>query len=120
MFSPDTLQRPPVQTHLPPIQCESVLSTLPTRKNVHFLCCEPKMQQRPCEAVPHRLVLLVRPRTTNHMGVPEFKVCESTMKQVCDGSTGGDNLGKNTRYVVTEVKSSLRHVSQRRRPVEFW
>ena len=33
-----------VPEHLRAIQCESLLSTLPTRNDVRFLYCEPKMQ----------------------------------------------------------------------------
>ena len=35
----------------------------------------------------------------------------STMKQICDGSTGGDNFGRARGCVVVEVKNFLRRVS---------
>ena len=44
----------------------------------------------------------------------------STMKQVCNGSTCGNDLGKSTRCAVVEMKSLPRHIFQRRRPVEVW
>ena len=40
----------------------------------------------------------------------------SPMKQVCDGSTCGNNFGRARRV----LKSFLRHILQRRRLVEFW
>ena len=62
---------------------------------------------------------LARPTTTNHKGVPESKVCE-----LDEASLRRQHWRREprecTKCVVVEVKSFLRHIIQRRRPVEFW
>ena len=97
MFCPETLQHPPVPSHLRARRSESLLSTFPTSNKVCFLHSDQKKcktRPKPCDAAPQDSGFSVRPRTTNHIGVPESKACPHTMKQVCDGSTGGNHLGR--------------------------
>ena len=83
-------------------------STFPTRSNVRFLHGVPKHENpqgpRMCEAVPRKRL------DFRHVPQPRVFQMPSTMKQVCDGSTGGYNLGESTKCVIVEVKSFLRHI----------
>ena len=112
IFSPDTLQRPPVPTHLRAIWCKSPLSSFPTRNNVRFQHGDPKIQKpvgpRPCDAAPQVSGFSARPTTTNHKGVPESKACEH------DETSLGWQHWRKELGVVVEVKSLLRHIFQRR------
>ena len=76
------------------MRCKPLLSTFPTRSNARFLHGDPRMQKirqgpRVCrKSLDFRHV--PQPRITR---VFQNLRNGSTMKQVCDGSTGGNNFG---------------------------
>ena len=69
---------------------------------------------RPCEAAPQEVQ---QPRITL---VFQNLRHASTVKQICHGSTGGNSFGRARSELSRIVESFLRHIFQRRPPVEFW